>query len=64
MCAVQPILNSAPLPPGAPGWITPELIAETIETWQPYYGEDLTQADALGILESVSSLFDRKEGSR
>ncbi len=60
MCAAESIL----LPPDVPGWITPELVAETIETWQPYYGETLTQADALGILESVGSLFDRKEGSR
>lgn len=64
MCAAETIPISAQPLPGTPEWITPELIAETIETWQPYYGEALTPADALAILESVSSLFDRKDGPR
>lgn len=45
-------------PPGCPEWITPELIAETVEVWQPYYAEELTTADAIGILRQVGLLFD------
>lgn len=45
-------------PPGAPGWATPELLHDTIETWQPYYPERLTVADALDILLAVSRLVD------
>lgn len=41
------------IPAGAPSWITPELIRDTIETWQPYYAQDLTIEDALTILLSV-----------
>ena len=44
--------------PGVPRWITPELVAYTIETWQPYYSEQLTIADSLEILLSVSRLVD------
>ena len=46
------------MPPGAPSWITPELIADTIETWQPYYELDLTVNDALEILQGVGNLID------
>ena len=56
----MPIENDddlAPLP-DVPGWITPELLADTLETWQPYYAEQLTVADSLAILLSVSRLFD------
>lgn len=45
-------------PVAAPGWITPELLADTLETWQPYYTERLTVADSLDILLSVSRLID------
>jgi hypothetical protein len=51
------------VPSGAPGWITPELIADTIETWQPYYADLLTADDALGILLSVANLIDILESS-
>jgi len=47
----------APLP-GAPRWVTPELLADTLETWQPYYTEQLTVADSLTILLNVSHLID------
>ncbi len=46
------------LPSGSPPWVTPELIADTIATWQPYYKESLTENDALDILLSVSRLTD------
>ena len=42
---------------GIPSWITPELIADTIRAWQPYYTEALTAKDAVGILMGVGNLF-------
>ena len=51
------------LPSGTPDWITPELVAETLETWQPYYAEALTAADAVGILRAVGGLADSLSGS-
>ena len=42
----------------APAWVTPELLADTIETWQPYYTERLTVADSLAILLTISRLID------
>ena len=42
---------------GIPPWITPELIADTVRTWQRYYTEPLTAKDAVGILMSVGNLF-------
>lgn len=44
-------------PPGAPSWMTPELIAHTIRVWQPYYSDSLTPDDAVTILRNVSELF-------
>jgi len=38
--------------------MTPELIRSTIETWQPYHADRLTEADAVGILRSVGRLVD------
>ena len=46
------------VPAGAPTWVTPELIAKTLKTWQPYYAEPLTPEDALVMILRVSSLFD------
>ena len=43
-------------PPGIPKWVTPELLADTLEIWQPYYREPLTVADSLGIILCVSKL--------
>ena len=37
-------------PAGAPAWVTPDLIRDTIEAWQPYYAQDLTEGDAVRIL--------------
>ena len=48
-----------PAPPaGAPAWVTPELLAQTIDTWQPYYQFSLTTHDALEILLNVTELFE------
>ena len=41
-----------------PRWVTEELIADTISTWQPYYATRLTDDDALEILRSVGDLID------
>ena len=46
------------VPDGAPDWITDDLIVETLETWQPYYGGSLTVEDALEILVGVTKLFE------
>jgi hypothetical protein len=44
--------------PGAPCWITTELIEATIRVWQPFYKNPLTRADALEILQRVGHLID------
>ena len=43
---------------GAPPWITAEILADTLETWQPFYDEPLTETDALEILLDVGQLLD------
>ena len=48
----------ATVPDGAPDWVTEELILETLDTWQPYYGGSLTAEDALEILLGVTKLFE------
>lgn len=50
-------LQAAPLPQGSPAWITPELIAQTIDTWAPYYDDNLTPECALEILMAADRLF-------
>ena len=49
------------VPAGAPDWVTPELIEDTIQTWQPVYRHSLTPEDALEILISVAYLFEGLE---
>lgn len=46
------------VPPGTPRWISPELIAETLQTWQPYYQKALTPEEAVAIIKSVGRLVD------
>ena len=46
------------VPAGAPDWITPELIEETIRVWQPYYEATLTPEDAVTMIIDVGRLFD------
>ena len=48
---------SVAVPAGAPRWVTPELLADTLRVWQPYYG-NLTPQDGLSIILNVSNLFD------
>lgn len=45
-------------PPGAPTWMTNELLAETLAVWQPFYAHELSERDAVEILRSASHLFD------
>lgn len=45
------------VPPGAPRWVTDELIAHTLRVWQPRYKKELTPQDALEILMNVTELF-------
>lgn len=46
------------VPPGAPNWITPEEIEDTLRVWQPYYRQLLTALDALEIMLNVRNLLD------
>lgn len=48
---------NASLPPGAPAWVTAELLADTIVVWQPYYSEPLTDQTALDLVLGVGRLF-------
>ena len=46
-----------------PAWISHDLIADTLATWQPYYSEELTEREAVAILQSVGRLIDVLEHS-
>ena len=46
------------VPADSPSWVSAELIALTIRTWQPYYPGTLTPEDAVYIIMSVGRLFD------
>ena len=41
-----------------PAWITEELIAETVDVWQPYYQQVLTREEAIEILRGFGRLAD------
>lgn len=43
-------------PPGAPTWVTAELIGKTLDTWQPYYSDSLSSEDALEIVMGACRL--------
>jgi hypothetical protein len=43
---------------GKPAWITPELVEDTLQTWQPHYNQELSETDAVEILQSVARLID------
>ncbi len=49
------------VPDDAPDWITPDLIADTLNTWQSHFPEALTAEDAVEILLNVARLFDAME---
>lgn len=46
------------VPPGAPHWVTLELIEQTIQTWQPFYADQLIPEDALEIIMGADRMFD------
>ena len=45
------------VPLGAPSWITPDDIDETIQVWQPRSKKPLTPDDAVKILVNVLQLL-------
>jgi hypothetical protein len=45
------------IPSGTPAWVTPALVARTIEVWQPHYPEPLTVEDAVEMVMAVGRLF-------
>jgi hypothetical protein len=51
-------LEGTNVPLGAPAWVTPDLLAMTIEIWQPHYKTPLTEDDALQIILNVGRLLD------
>ncbi|HPS52069.1 MAG TPA: hypothetical protein PLK08_00815 [Phycisphaerae bacterium] len=59
---MQKTAQQISLPPGTPDWITLGLIAETIDTWQPYYPKSLTPADAVEIIQSMGKLMYTLQG--
>lgn len=46
------------VPAGAPGWVTPELMRQTWEVWQPYYREPLNALDLLEMILGVGRMLD------
>ena len=63
-------VSEVALPPGTPRWVTRELIATTLKTWQPYYTEELSPDDALEMIlnvgrmtELVNQMERRNEGN-
>lgn len=45
------------VPPGAPAWVTDELIQDTLDTFQSHYEKTLLPEDALEILVNVTNLL-------
>lgn len=43
---------------GAPAWVTPEAMKDTLKTFRPYCGTNMTPGDALEILINVGNLFE------
>lgn len=54
---------SVQVPPGAPRWVTPELIEHTIRVWQQFYPDQLIPEDALVIIMGVSRITDVLSGT-
>jgi hypothetical protein len=57
-CGVADGARASIVPAGAPTWITPELVEQTIHVWQPYYGPVVTPEDAVTMILNVGRLFD------
>ncbi len=41
-----------------PDWISSDLLDETKSVWRSEYGEDLTTADAVGLLQTMGGVFE------
>ena len=54
--AAQPVAPPL-LPPGLSAWITPEIVADTLQTFQPFYDTSLTVDEAVEILLSAGRLL-------
>jgi hypothetical protein len=62
---LQPAISKTPeLPPGTPAWITPQLVAQTIRVWQPYYADMISTDEAIKMVQSVGQLFSVLRESR
>ncbi len=46
----------AEVPPGSPGWVTPELMKETYRVWNVYYAERLNPIQVLAIIIDIGRL--------
>jgi hypothetical protein len=57
-CEVREGARPGILPAGTPGWITPELVEQTIRVWQPYYQAVLTPEDAITMILNTGRLFE------
>ncbi len=56
-CVAAKDVQPGILPAGTPDWITPELIEQTIRTWQPYYATILTPEEAVTMIQTVGRLY-------
>jgi hypothetical protein len=62
MTMLQDGLAECNIPDGAPTWITPSLLADTIATWRRLSGEDISTEDAVSVLVLFSQLSDLLQG--
>ncbi len=46
------------VPPGAPSWVTAELIEQTLRVWQPYYQDPLIPEDAMEMIMAAGRMID------
>jgi hypothetical protein len=54
---MRPSRSTIPGPAtGYPNWITPELIARTLQVWRERWPSPMTEADAIDILVTVGRL--------
>ena len=46
------------VPDGAPPWITPELLADTVATWERISGKEITVEQAVELVISFAQLHE------
>lgn len=56
-------LTTPAVPLGAPRWMTPDLLTDTMRVWGRYY-ENLTTEDAVTIIGNVARLYDTLRSHR